>query len=187
METTSIVWRHFRSTHWSTHLSLMCACDGHLLEQLLTVFSQHLHQLSISVAYFTRSSAYHITQPSVVVLHHLLNTLQFAHLNGLVWRDNGISQILRLLTCKIYQIYSRTLMQLHCNVWLLSWYVVCCRLSCLWRECIVTKWPKLGSYGFHTKVQRKVLTFTLSAWQVWWGHWKGVPSIGWLKLGWGGF
>ena len=32
--------------------------------------------------------------------------------------------------------------------------VILCRLSsvCLWRECIVTRWLKLGSRGFHIKV-----------------------------------
>jgi len=47
---------------------------------------------------------------------------------------------------------SRTL-QFHCNVRLLSWYVICLStIVCLWRECIVTRWLKLGSRGFHIKV-----------------------------------
>ena len=64
---------------------------------------------------------------------------------------------------------------LHCNVWLLSWYVVCR----LWRECIVTKRLDIGSCGFHYNVLcTPSPVLQLFAFQVGWRNSNGVPSIG---------
>ena len=79
----------------------------------------------------------------------------------------------------IHEVFSRTL-QLHCNVWLLSWYVVCrlsvCRLK---RECIVTRLLKLGSRGVHVQVAYSLIFYC--------GKFDGKFEGGPLKLGRGGF
>jgi len=129
----------------------------------------------IDITFITRTRFGSVGRFHVIMRSWLYRAIYNGYVDGLiiVGLSAGRMLLTRSSVCKHIQFNSGLRL-------LAEWcYIVnfsyCHKMSVVyvWRECIVTKWMKPGSRGFHCEIEK-----CLNFWQVWPRNFEGVPSTG---------